>query len=176
MKLIVGLGNPSEKYQNTRHNLGFMVVEQLARRLTANAKWKQATKFQGLVFRHSAQDLIIFKPQTFMNNSGQAIVKIVNYYKTKPNDILIVRDDIDMEVGKIRGPKKETGSGGHRGVESAIAALGNANFWQLKIGIGRPENNISAEVYVLQTFTEEENQIIKNSIEQTVEIVEKWLN
>lgn len=175
MKLIVGLGNPDKKYQNTRHNLGFVIADRLQSTVYSQANWKTEKKLLSVVCRPKAVDLILAKPQVFMNNCGQVVKKVASYYKITTENILIIRDDIDMEIGKIRGPVTKTGSGGHKGIESIISFLATKNFWQLKIGIGRPAEEMLPEDYVLQNFNHQELELIKNSINLAVEKIENWI-
>ncbi len=162
MKLIVGLGNPGEKYKNTYHNIGFLVLDKLTKSFVFDKKFNAEIKKEG--------NVIYIKPQTFMNLSGQSISKVANFYKIKPSDIWIVLDDIYLDLGKIRIREKGS-SGGHNGLESIIKELGSNNFVRFRIGIGQPEK-ITYERYVLQKFKPEEIKIIKNSITQTEEATE----
>lgn len=173
----MGFGNPDDKYVQTRHNLGFLVLEQLAQRLKTNAKWKEDKIFKALVIKLSALSVILVKPQTYVNNSGEAVGKIAQFYKIKPKDILIIRDDIDLPEGKIRGPKSQTGSGGHLGTESIIENLGSNNFYQLKIGVGRPKNKIDPTDFVLQKVTDYQWGNFENLIEKEVIVkIQNWLH
>jgi len=180
MKLIVGLGNPGEKYEKTRHNLGFLALELIAQRLMTNAIWQEEKKFQALVLRSSALDVMLIKPQTFVNQSGVAVKKLVDFYKLKPEDVLVVRDDIDLFEGKIKGPYNKTGSGGHRGVESIIKALGSERFYQLKIGVGRPPEGQEAEQWVLKKMTIGEwlyfSNLLQTSKGGITKKLENWIN
>lgn len=167
MKLIVGLGNPGEKYQKTRHNVGFMVVDRLGSSLqptayskkSKNPVWEINKKLLSVICR--LPSAILAKPQTFVNQSGEAVAKIASFYKIKPKDILVIRDDVDMELGKVRGPKDQTGSGGHKGVESIIEKLGGEDFYQLKIGVGRPLEDVETEKWVLSDFSADEMEKIE---------------
>jgi len=180
MKLIVGLGNPGKKYQKTRHNVGFMVIDCLQSAVYSQTNWVENKKFSSAVCKPKAEGLILAKPQTFVNQSGEAVAKIVNFYKIKPEDILVIRDDLDLEFGKVRGPRNQTGSGGHKGAESVACALGNFDFYQLKIGIGHPSPKATdgkpteAEKYVLGNFSQEEWEKIYAVLDQT-EKVKEWL-
>ncbi len=159
MILIVGLGNPGKKYENTRHNLGFMVVDKLAE----NQKSKIVPPAKPLATHGKNQKYILIKPQTFMNDSGVEVKKMANFYKVDAENIWVIHDDLDQELGKIK-IKKGGGSGGHNGVQSIIDNLGTDDFWHFKIGIGRPEQKSQVIDYVLQNFTKDENKIIDNSI------------
>lgn len=147
MKLIVGLGNPGEKYANTRHNLGFIAVERFFKDFSPvhKTEWKDEKKLKSKIAiidwksKSSAESerVILVKPQTFMNNSGMAVKLVADYYKIDPSDIWIAYDDLDLTLGafKIRFAGS---AGGHKGVESVIASLGTDKFWRFRMGIGIP--------------------------------------
>ena len=154
MKLIVGLGNPGEKYHRTRHNFGFMVLDQIAQ--TEGFVFKQAAKYTAelAVVQHVEYDKIFYlKPQTYMNLSGQSVAPLAAFYKIVPEDILVIYDDIDLPLGKLR-LVKSGGAGGHNGIKSMIDCLGSQQFHRLKTGIGRPDI-VAKEVsdHVLEPFT-----------------------
>lgn len=135
MKLIVGLGNPGGQYESTRHNIGFMVVDKLARELATSAvAWKEDSARKALVTR--AGDVILAKPLTFMNNSGLAVGALMRYYKLSPEDLWVIHDDIDLSIGKIR-IREKGGTGGHHGIESIVSALKTDAFVRFRLGIGR---------------------------------------
>jgi PTH1 family peptidyl-tRNA hydrolase len=177
MKLIVGLGNPGRRYANSRHNVGFRVLDELAKGIGPRAKsFKKELRFQAEVSAlratPSALSVILAKPQTYMNESGKAVAAIAKFYKIKPKDILVVSDDIDMEFGKTR-MRTEGGSGGHRGLQSIIEYLKTEKFPRLKIGIGR-DPKIEADVYVLHKFTAEQNKKLPSIIQEAIQEIEKW--
>lgn len=135
MKLIIGLGNPGGEYKDTRHNIGFMVVEKLAKELGTEAPiWEEKEKFKSVVARIG--DILLVKPIIFMNNSGLAVTSIVNFYKLKPDNVWVIHDDIDLPLGKIR-IRTGGGSAGHNGVESIIKELKSDVFVRFRMGIGR---------------------------------------
>lgn len=167
MKLVVGLGNPGEEYKKTRHNIGFEIVEKLA-----DAAWKLNKKFNGEISegKIGREKIIFLKPQTFMNDSGRAVAAAAGFYKIKPADILVIHDDIDLPLGKIR-IKKDGSSGGHRGVESIITALGSRDFFRLKIGVApeaRPKN-FNAANFVLKKFGKAEDKTLEKTIKKATE-------
>lgn len=158
MKLIVGLGNPGSEYNNTRHNVGFFYIDSICNSL--NITFKE--KFGGLYARTliNKEEIIFLKPLSFMNLSGEVVVKFSNYFKIKPSDILIIHDDLDMEVAKIK--LKETGSsGGHNGIKNIILNLNTEDFKRLKIGISK-NKNIDTASYVLGKFNEIDKQKLQN--------------
>ncbi len=148
MKLIVGLGNPGEKYKNTRHNIGFILLDKLAEE--NNASWKFDKKFNAEISKFG--DYLLVKPQTFMNKSGEAVSKIVNFYDIALEDILLIHDEIDLEHGVIK-VEKGRGSAGHKGVQNVIDHLATKDFERMRIGVGKPDNpNIEVEDWVLMNF------------------------
>lgn len=161
MKLIVGLGNPGTKYEETRHNVGFMVLDKLAKGFSFDKKFNVEIKKE--------EDTIYIKPQTFMNLSGQAVSKVASYYKIKSKDIWVISDDINLPLSKLR-IRKNGSAGGHNGLESIIQTLGKNDFIRFRIGIGQPEK-ITYERYVLQKFKPEEIKIIKKYVDQTKETI-----
>lgn len=174
MKLIVGLGNPGEKFEKTRHNLGFSVIDELIK----NHNLQPATysrKFKSLISENilAGQKIILAKPKTFMNNSGQAVKILADYYKIKPENILVVHDDIDLPLGKIR-VQKSRGSAGHKGVESIIRALETKNFTRIRIGIKPLTADrlpTTAEKFVLGKFTKLEKKIIQKTTKKSIEAI-----
>lgn len=174
MKLVIGLGNPGKSYLKTRHNVGWRVIDQLQKDLDW-PRFKLTKKFQSVItfgiFQN--QKIMLAKPQTFMNNSGKAVVAIKNYYKINPKDIIVVRDDIDLVFGKYR-EKKNSSPGGHKGVDSIIDYLKTKNFVQVKIGV---KNNLFAKMdptdFVLQKFSREEKKRLKDLLPQFVDNVKR---
>ena len=153
MKLIVGLGNPGKMYDITRHNIGFMIID----RYLGHVKYKE--KFSGLYYEKDCGDKIIFlKPQTFMNNSGNCVKKFIDFYKISLDNVLIIHDDLDLEIGKIRY-KYSSSSGGHNGVKSIISMLGSKDFFRLKIGISSIEKSKVVD-YVLGKFSKKDLESI----------------
>lgn len=155
MKLIVGLGNPGRKYKKTRHNIGFMVIDELKRHIPKG-------------------DAILLKPQTYMNNSGKEVKSLITNYKLRITDLIVVHDDIDLPFGTIR-VSKDSSSAGHKGIQSIIDELGSQNFTRIRVGINPRLNGrqaakkIDTEKFVLEKFTKEEKKKLKEIIEQTVE-------
>jgi len=166
VKLIVGLGNPGSKYAITRHNVGFMVLDELAKKLGL----KFTTNKNYLADWAKNETVELVKPQTFMNNSGSAVSKVIQKHNLLPQDILIVMDDIDIELGKLRF-RTEGSSGGHKGMQSIIDTLGTDKFARLKIGIGRPPVGAEPDEYVTQKFTPEQLDKIKVIIPETIGII-----
>ena len=162
MKLIVGLGNIGNKYTFTRHNVGFMLIDSIA--LNTNLNFKENSKLKCLMTKFTANDeeYLLIKPTTFMNLSGEAVRAVVDYYKISLDDTLIIFDDLSLELGRIRF-RANGSDGGHNGIKSVIQHLGTNNIARLKIGIG-PQPNIPSEVFVLQNFSKEELEKLKETL------------
>jgi len=169
IRLVVGLGNPGNTYKNTRHNVGFMVVDQIAEAFSI-ALVKQ--KFDTIFGRGSIDgvEVILAKPTAFMNISGPRVQKIAGYYRILSEDMLIVHDDIDLAFGRIK-IKEKGGDGGHKGVRSIIDAFGGGGFTRLRIGVGRPEAGVSAADYVLGKFTIKEKKVLHRIITEARDAV-----
>ncbi|KYH34362.1 peptidyl-tRNA hydrolase [Clostridium tepidiprofundi DSM 19306] len=161
MFLIVGLGNPGDKYINTRHNVGFDVLDILAYKYNIKI---EKEKFKGLFneIRIKGEKVILLKPLTYMNLSGESVVQFVNYYNIPLKNVIIIHDDISIDIGKIRIRQKGS-SGGQNGVKNIIQNLSSDNFNRIKVGIGSPENDLVS--YVLGKFSDEERKIIDKTIE-----------
>ncbi len=172
IKLIVGLGNPGPKYQWTRHNAGFMVLDRLAEIIRVPV---DRTKFGGLSGEGAwlGVRLVLLKPQTFMNLSGRAVAEAARFYKIPAADIIVVHDELDVPFGQLR-LKEGGGHGGHNGLRSVIAELGSADFLRLRVGIGRPDKG-SAEKYVLTPFPAEEAGFVRHVADGACEALEMLL-
>ncbi|MDD3386556.1 MAG: aminoacyl-tRNA hydrolase [Candidatus Pacebacteria bacterium] len=165
MKLIVGLGNYGSEYQKTRHNYGFMVIDAFAQR-NDFPDFKPSL----LSLISIKNNIILAKPQTYMNNSGSAVKAIMDYYKIKLEDILVIHDDIDIVLGKIK-EDKDRGSAGHNGVKSIINSIGSKDFKRLRMGINSNFENKPLENIVLEKFTKDEEIIVSEAIEESIEII-----
>jgi len=167
--LIVGLGNPGAEFRHNRHNVGFMLLDCLADRLGESFSRIESNS---LLTKAKYQDkrLLLAKPQNFMNLSGQAVFRLVKYYKIPLKSLLIVYDDVDLPLESIR-IRPNGGAGGHKGVASIIDHLGTNEFPRLRLGIGRPPGRKSAAAYVLQDFIKEENEFIEITLERAVNAV-----
>jgi len=172
MKLIVGLGNPGKKYEQTRHNIGFMVIDSLSKKY--NVTMTEKNKFKGIIGQTTigSQPVILLKPTTYMNLSGESILAVKQFYNIDSNDILVIYDDLDLSSGKIRFRQKGS-AGGHNGIKSIIQSLGTQNFHRLKIGIDRSER-IPVVDYVLGKFTKEQIPHIEQAINLSVDAVYDW--
>lgn len=171
--LIVGLGNPGPKYENTRHNIGFWVVDELARRygMTFGKTERKAITADGLI---REKRVLLAKPQTFMNASGEAVRALVDFYKIEVADILVIHDDMDIELGTLRLRLKGS-AGGQNGVKSIIQHLGTQDFNRVRCGIGRPPGKMNPADYVLKPFAGDDAITAKILTERAADSVETWL-
>jgi len=169
IQIIVGLGNPGSRYEDTRHNAGFWFVDLLARR--HGAVFKQERRFQGDLARIEVdgRDVRLLKPTTFVNRSGTAIRSLAAYLKVAPEAVMIAHDDLDLPVGTVR-LKRGGGAGGHNGLKDVIAHLGR-DFFRLRIGVGHPGHQSEVIDYVLNRPTRDEDQSIRASIEEAVKVM-----
>ena len=163
IRLIAGLGNPGPEYAATRHNIGFMVVDQLAAQF--GSTWERSGKWEALSAKCGA--VLLVKPLSFMNHSGYPLLSVTQFYKIEPQQILVVLDDFDLPLGRLR-LRARGGSGGHNGLESIIMQFGTENIPRLRIGIGSAPREGSVD-YVLSRFFDEETPIVRSTIERAVE-------
>jgi len=171
MKLVAGLGNPGRRYEATRHNVGFMVADLLAEKLGADFK---KSGVDGLLAegRLGGEKILLLKPQTYMNLSGQAVAAVMNFYKLDPAELLVVYDDLDLDPGRLR--LRAGGSpGGHKGMASISQHLGSSRISRLKIGIGRPEREAVSD-FVLMPFPDDHWQLVQPAITTAAEAVLVW--
>lgn len=170
MKLIVGLGNPGKEYENTRHNIGFMVIDNYLK----NEKFK--TKFNGMYLKKviNNEEVIFLKPLSYMNLSGEVVKKYVNYFKINLSDLLIISDDLDMPCFKIK-IKYKGSSGGHNGLKNIIQNINTEEFKRLKIGISN-NLNVDTKSYVLSKFNQEELEKLHKKFEITNNIINDFIN
>lgn len=173
IKLIVGLGNPGIRYAHSRHNVGFMIGERLAHahHLRFARKRFNAEIAEGTI---SGVRVMLVKPQTFMNLSGEAVGKLFAFYKIAPHDLLVVYDDLDLPLGKLRLRSKGS-AGGHHGMESIIAHIGTTDFPRLRIGIGRPNPDDDID-HVLGNFEEDERAVMEETFARAVQAIEVWVS
>ena len=170
MDILVGLGNPGKKYANTKHNFGFWIIDEFAQNRSLTFK---AGKGDYLIAK--SHDVVCIKPTSYMNNSGLAVAEYFNYYDNSLNNLLIVYDDIDLPLGKLKF-KPEGGTGGHRGLESIIYHIKSEKFCRLRVGISEGSINIPSEKYVLSPFKKENDNIIRTIIKTTCEGIEYYLS
>lgn len=175
MKCIVGLGNPGSKYADTRHNVGFMVLEKLSQR------W--GISFSSQIRHHSllaegvvkGQRVLLAMPQTYMNRSGLAVAELLRYHPLDVEQLAVVYDDLDLPIGAVR-LRKQGSSGGHNGLKSIIQHIGTQSFPRVRIGIGRPPADKGVTDYVLSPFDREQQEAMAEAIEWAAEALEHWLS
>ncbi len=174
IKLIVGLGNPGKEYEQTRHNAGFWLLDELAWQWKAT--FKEEKKFFGEVARVARPegDVWLLKPTTFMNRSGQAVAALAQFYKIKPEEIMLVHDELDIDCGRIKF-KLGGGNGGHNGLKDTQARLGTPNFYRLRLGIGHPGDKALVVGYVLNKPSADDRQKIDDSINKSLQSLPKLL-
>jgi len=172
IKLIAGLGNPGVRYARSRHNVGFMVVEKFAH---AHALAFARKRFNAEIAEGNVGEtrVMLAKPQTFMNLSGDAIGKLFAFYKIAPSDLLVVYDDLDLPLGKMR-MRPKGGAGGHHGMESIIARIGTSEFPRLRVGIGRPNPNTDID-HVLGDFEGDERALMDETFARATDAIQAWL-
>lgn len=174
MKLIVGLGNPGSPYQQTRHNIGFMVVDTLAQEENIQLRRHTLQKYQsGMLVQGQAEALLV-KPLAYMNNSGKVIRPLLQKHYITADKVLVVCDDMDLPVGRVRFRCKGT-DGGHLGLRSIIEFLGTEDFCRVRVGIGKPVQKDRVKDFVLSTFAETEKEAIEKSIKISVFTCKEWL-
>lgn len=172
MKLVVGLGNPGEKYDNTRHNVGFIIIDRMVDSVkkTTDFQFDKKTNSEILKTNIDNESVILVKPQTFMNLSGESVQKLMQFYKIKPEDVWVVSDDLNLELGTVR-IRKGGVDGGHNGLKSIINNIGK-DFYRVRVGIGsNREAGIASEDYVLQKFSSEEKQKLSKVIDKTTDLL-----
>ncbi len=189
MKMIVGLGNPGPKYARNRHNIGFQVVDTLAERHNIPLSRAKYNALYGLgSITHSptlksgrlpkvdasGQRVLMVRPLTFMNLCGNAVAPVASFYRVEPHDIFVIYDELDLPSGKLR-LRPFGGSGGHNGMKSLIRMLGSDRFPRARVGIGRPQSQMSPAAYVLQDFSDEEEIIFDTLRHSVADAVEAWL-
>ena len=170
LKIIAGLGNPGSEYAHTKHNVGFMFIDALAEHLGVD-NWKE--KFDAFIAegRIGAEKVILVKPITYMNDSGRAVGPLLSWYKLGPEDLMVVHDDMDIPAGTVRIRRKGS-AGGHNGIKSILAHVGDENFARVRIGIGRPLAGWTVVNHVLASFSEEDVPKIHEAIQYLIPAVE----
>lgn len=170
MKIIIGLGNPGNQYEKTRHNIGFMVLEQLLKDFqpVQQTVWTDETRFKSDIaeIMWEKEKILLVKPKTYMNNSGLAVQLVTSFYKVPVTDVIVVHDDADLRLGAVR-IRLGGGSAGHRGIESILQHIPDGNFWRMRLGIGRPEEQASVkgiDGFVLGEFTHQEHGKVRELI------------
>ena len=174
MKLIVGLGNPGDIYADSRHNIGFSIIKALSSACKAALKRDRGTFSLTAKVKIDGRSVILAMPLTYMNLSGNAVVDLLKKYKIHLEDLLILLDDLDLELGRLK-IRPCGSSGGHRGLESIIEAVGSTEFSRLRIGIGRPPRGVEPSEYVLMPFSRKEKTEVKNAVEIAAQCSQSWV-
>lgn len=173
MKLIVGLGNPGKTYHDTRHNVGFAAIDTLAEKLDISVT---KARFQGLFGqgRYAGEAVILLKPVTYMNLSGQSVAELMKFYKIEPTDVLVLHDDVDIPAGTIR-LRAKGGPGTHNGMKSVVKSLGIEAFHRIKIGVGQAPPQWDLADFVLSKLTEDDRKDVDDAVKQAVDASLCWL-
>lgn len=167
--LLIGLGNPGREYKDSRHNIGFMLIDHLAVRLDAHGK-KLQSKAIVISTHYEERKIILAKPQTYMNLSGQSVQGLLHFYKVPFENLLVAHDDLDLPFGTIR-IRPGGGPGGQRGMASTIEKLGTQDFPRLRLGIGRPPGRMDPKDYVLQSFSKEDSKLLPEILDRSADAV-----
>ncbi|WP_342225627.1 aminoacyl-tRNA hydrolase [Rickettsia endosymbiont of Urophora cardui] len=167
MMLIIGLGNPGKEYEHTRHNIGFIALENIAKQYDASFSVKKKFHCEIAESTNNGQKLIFIKPTTYMNLSGKSVIAVKTYYNIPLEKIFVIHDDIDLELGKIKF-KTGGGNGGHNGLKSVDGIIGN-NYHRIRIGVGRPQNSQDVADYVLNNFPKSEYTIAEQAINKVID-------
>lgn len=173
MYIIIGLGNPEPEYSNTRHNMGFDVINKLAKEndISLNRTKFNAIYGTGII---EGEKVILIKPQTFMNNSGDSVIEFVNFYKEPLENVIVIYDDMDTDIGTIR-IRAKGGPGSHNGMKSMVSSLNSENFSRIRVGIGRPSGEYDRIDYVIGQIDEEEKKILEQGQNEAVEAIKYWI-
>ncbi|MFH5811870.1 aminoacyl-tRNA hydrolase [Companilactobacillus sp. FL22-1] len=173
MKLIVGLGNPGKKYDRTKHNMGFMTIDKLMDEY-GQTQMKKDFEAEYCKFKIDGETVFLVKPLTFMNESGRAVNFLMGYYQIRPEELMVIQDDLDMPIGKIRLRTKGS-AGGHNGIKSIISSIGTKEFSRIKIGIQHPAKQ-SVVNWVLTPFSKDEEPVALGGIDQAAALVKDWIS
>jgi PTH1 family peptidyl-tRNA hydrolase len=174
MHLIVGLGNPGQRYSDTRHNIGFRVADLLADK-TARDRWKTERDCDLVKAQPSSVEALILKPSTYMNRSGEAVSRVARFHKISPDHVIVIHDELDIPLGTIR-LKLGGGDAGHNGLRSITQLLGSNNYYRIRVGIGRPSiPAMAVSDWVLGTFSKDEDLVVEPIIRKSVSVIETLL-
>ncbi|SFI80829.1 aminoacyl-tRNA hydrolase [Planctomicrobium piriforme] len=173
MKIVAGLGNPGRKYSGTRHNVGFEVVSELGKRFSAES-WRNRFESEATEIQIAGERVLLLAPQTFMNLSGRSIKNAVDFYKSPLSELLVICDDLNLDVGRLRLRASGT-AGGQKGLKNTIDQLGTTEFARLRVGIGRPDPGQDTVSFVLQTFTKAERETMIEAVDRAASATETWV-
>jgi peptidyl-tRNA hydrolase, PTH1 family len=175
VRVIIGLGNPGPEYRKTRHNVGFWVVDILAQRWGIRLSRRAFLSLTG-DGQLKGEKVLLVQPETYMNRSGETAIRIRDFYRLELSDFVVVHDDLDLPLGRVRVKRGGGGAGGNRGVASLIAAFGSKEFVRIKVGIGRPPGRQDPADFVLQPFTPQEEASILPAVDNAADAVEMWIS
>jgi len=175
VRVIIGLGNPGPEYRKTRHNVGFWVVDVLAQRWGIRLSRRAFLSLTG-DGQLKGEKVLLVQPETYMNRSGETAIRIRDFYRLELSDFVVVHDDLDLPLGRVRVKRGGGGAGGNRGVASLIAAFGSKEFVRIKVGIGRPPGRQDPADFVLQPFTPQEEASILPAVDNAASAVEMWIS
>ena len=175
MKLVVGLGNPGTEYRETRHNVGFMVAYALVNRWRVSDQWRE--KFEALLIKTMVgeESVILAKPLTFMNLSGQAVAGLAGFYKIEPADVFIITDDVALPLGRLRA-RRDGGAGGHNGLKSIIQSLATQAFPRMRVGVGRGDDRRDLADHVLGRFEADEREVVSAAVLRAADATDVFLS
>ncbi|MFP5378175.1 MAG: aminoacyl-tRNA hydrolase [Vicinamibacteria bacterium] len=174
MKLVAGLGNPGPQYRDTRHNAGFLVIDRLAARWGAEGQWREQQQALAIKTVFQATPVVLAKPMTYMNLSGEAVAGLARFYKIDPADVLVVVDEVALPIGRLRA-RREGSAGGHNGLKSVAQHLGTEAYPRLRIGVGRGDERRDLAAHVLGRFQGDERDIVEAAVLRAAEAVECFL-
>ena len=174
MKLVVGLGNPGAEYRETRHNVGFLVIDELARRWGVE-QWREAFESLAAKTARGAEPVLLCKPLTFMNLSGRAVAGIAGFYKVPPEDLFVVTDDVALPLGRLRA-RRDGSAGGHNGLKSLIQSLATQAFPRMRVGVGRGDNRRDLADHVLGRFEADERETVSAAVLRAADASEMFLS
>ncbi|MCT4612681.1 MAG: aminoacyl-tRNA hydrolase [Clostridia bacterium] len=174
MKIVIGLGNPGAKFDETRHNVGFDIIDAF---VDEKGLKIDKNKFKGIYtkFKLNGEDVVVLKPETYMNLSGESVIEVMNFFKVTNEDIIVIYDDISLDVGKIR-IKKKGSAGGHNGIKNIIKMIGTEEFDRLRFGVGNKPDYMDLADYVLGRFNKEDKVIVDREIKTAVEALNVYLS
>ncbi|MDR0922164.1 MAG: aminoacyl-tRNA hydrolase [Lactobacillales bacterium] len=172
-KMIVGLGNPGTKYSETKHNIGFITLDELAYRAGVRFSYNKTFEADIAEYREGTEKILLVKPTTFMNDSGRAVGPLLTYFNIPVEDLVVIYDDLDMDLGKLRLRQKGS-AGGHNGIKSIISHIGTQEFKRVKIGIGRPQKGMTVVNHVLSKFPKETHEDMLIAVKKAGDAVTYW--
>ncbi|WP_018131773.1 aminoacyl-tRNA hydrolase [Effusibacillus pohliae] len=173
MRIVIGLGNPGKEYEGTRHNVGFMVIDELANALGIDVRKSKCQALYG-EGTYQGEKIVLVKPMTYMNLSGQAVRQVLDWYKPDASEWVVVYDDMDLPLGKIR-LRVKGGAGGHNGIKSIISCVGTQDFLRIRVGIDRPDPGVTVVDHVLSAFCKEQRPLVEQAIRNAASALQTYI-